>query len=151
MRIRAGVLLFSGNSVAMIRRVKQGRTYYVVPGGGLHDGETTETAAKREALEELGLHVGLERLLAIVERIERQSFTHVQFYYLATILSGTFGSGGGEEYARSARHGLYQPTWLPLDTAWRQRVYPKVVLDYLANSGVPNHTVHLLETTDFPH
>lgn len=135
----------------MIRRVKRERTYYVVPGGGLLDGETTEEAAKREALEELGISVGLERLVAIVERVERKSFTHVQFYYLATALSGTFGSGSGEEYGRSPRHGLYQPVWLPLDAAWRHRVYPKVVLDYLASSGVPNHTVHLHETTDFPH
>ncbi len=151
MRIRAGVILVSGGSVALIQRVKGPRTYYVVPGGGLHDGETTQEAATREAFEELGLAVDLERLLAVVERVERGSVTHLQLYYLAHPRSGTLGSGVGEEYSRTASHGSYEPIWLALTEAKDHIVYPRTLVDYLAEHGLPDHTVHLLETTDFPH
>lgn len=151
MRIRAGVILLSENSVALIRRIKRGRTYYVVPGGGLVDSETTEGAAKREALEELGLTVQPLRLLAVVEHVERGNVSHVQLYYLASRLSGTFGSGVGEEYSRGASHGLYEPIWMPLMETDKHRVYPRALVDYLATNGVPEHPVHLLEPNDFPH
>jgi 8-oxo-dGTP diphosphatase len=151
MRIRAGVILLEKGSVVLIRRVKPGRTYYVVPGGGLIDGETSTQAAKREAKEELGLTVKLERLLAVVERVEGRRFTHVQLYYLARVLEGNFGSGVGEEYSRGASHGSYEPVWFPLSETYKQRVYPRALVDYLAKYGAPEETIHLLEPTDFPH
>lgn len=151
MRIRAGVILLSGNRVALIRRVKRERVYYVVPGGGLHDGENSFQAATREALEELGLTVELSRLLAVVERVEERRFTHLQLYYLATVLSGSFGSGVGEEYSRGSSHGSYEPVWLALEDVAKHRVYPRTLVDHLAINGVPEHTLHLLETTNFPH
>ncbi|MGE6376002.1 NUDIX domain-containing protein [Peribacillus muralis] len=43
------------DKVAMLRRNREGTEYYVFPGGGIEKGETPETAAKREAFEELGL------------------------------------------------------------------------------------------------
>ncbi len=150
MRIRAGIILLSGDSIALIERVKPTRTYYVVPGGGLKDGEYTEETARREALEELGLRVRLERLIAVVERVE-QRFTHLQLYYLATATGGDFGSGSGEEYFRSASHGLYQPVWMPLNESKKHRIYPRTLVDYLAARGLPRNVLHLRETTNFPH
>ena len=58
MRIRAGVILLEDSCIALIKRVKRGRTYYVIPGGGLDDGEYSDEAAIREAYEELGIGRG---------------------------------------------------------------------------------------------
>lgn len=150
MRIRAGVVILVGDRIALIERVKASRTYYVVPGGGVVDGEYTEEAACREAKEELGLDVTLERLFAVVERVERGAVTHVQLYYLVKTAAGVFGTGEGEEYGRSPTHGTYQAVWLPLADVKEHHSYPKVLMEYLAGNGIPEEILHLREDTDYP-
>ena len=150
MRIRAGVILLDSGKIALIERVKANRTYYVVPGGGVHEGEYTHQAACREAKEELGVDVTLERLVAVVERVEQGVVTHVQLYYLASAVIGRFGTGQGEEYGRSESHGTYRPVWLSLTEVKKYHIYPGVLVTYLAEHGVPEGIVHLYEPADYP-
>jgi len=56
---RGAVVIVDDEKVALIERVRGGRTYYLFPGGGTEEGETPEDAARREACEELALSVQL--------------------------------------------------------------------------------------------
>ena len=150
MRIRAGVIILADEKIALIERVKADRTYYVVPGGGVHEGEYTHQAACREAKEELGVDVTLERLVAVVERVERGTVTHLQLYYLVGGVTGLFGAGTGEEYGRSKAHGTYRPVWLSLTEVKKRHVYPSVLVAQLAQHGVPESALHLYEPDDYP-
>lgn len=110
-RIRAGVLLFDADRVAAIERVRDGRTYHTLPGGGCEPGESPEAAAVRETWEELGLTVRLAGLAAVVH-----FRGNPQHYYVARRTGGAFGTGTGTELASPAESaaGSYRPVWLPL-------------------------------------
>jgi 8-oxo-dGTP diphosphatase len=107
--IRAGVVLLTDSGVAAIERVRDGMTYYTLPGGGVEDGETPQEAAVRETHEELGLIVRVDGLVAVINF--RGS---TQYYYRAEVLGGEFGAGTGEELASPAhsKAGSYRAVWL---------------------------------------
>lgn len=86
MRQRGAVIIVENNQVALIKRTRGQHVYFLFPGGMVEPGETIEAAAVREAYEELGLHVILGRLVAVVERNDA-----LQYHYLATIQEGEFG------------------------------------------------------------
>ena len=87
-RRRGAVILVQGRKVALIRRDRAGQTYYLFPGGGVEHQETLEQAAIREAREELGVHVALEGLGAIVQFHGPQLSGKVQYYLGSLTLFG---------------------------------------------------------------
>ena len=64
MRIRAGIVLIEDDKVALIERYRDGKHYFVFPGGGADGDETPKQAAIREMDEETGLRVTVKRKLA---------------------------------------------------------------------------------------
>ncbi|MDA0745520.1 MAG: NUDIX domain-containing protein, partial [bacterium] len=92
---RGAVILIQNNRIALIKRVRENEEYFLIPGGQVEEGETIEEAAIRETREELGLHIQLGPLAAIVEFPSRPNRT--QYYYWAQITGGKFGTGDGAE------------------------------------------------------
>lgn len=60
---KSRVLIIKDGRILFIRRLKNGKEYYVLPGGAIEDGETSEQAAIREAKEETNLDIELGQLL----------------------------------------------------------------------------------------
>lgn len=56
-RIRVGALVVNGGRILLVRHEKDGRTYWLLPGGGVEEGEPLEDAMRREFAEECGLPV----------------------------------------------------------------------------------------------
>jgi 8-oxo-dGTP diphosphatase len=86
-RIRVGAILRHGDAVLLLRQEKLGRSYWLLPGGGVEEGESLHVALARELAEECGLEgVTLEGPIAIVESIAppslrpRKHVVHVIFY-----------------------------------------------------------------------
>lgn len=124
MRDRGSVVLIENNKVALIKRVREGSVYFVFPGGGIEKGETPESATKREAFEELGVKVNVNECISKVE------FNGIQYFFLAKIIEGSFGTGQGKEYTDENRNrGTYQPMWVDIESLLSIDVRPKEVVE----------------------
>lgn len=131
-RVRAGVILIEDGRIAAIERLRSGLRYHTLPGGSVDPGESPGEAAKREALEELGLVVRLEGLVAVVHFRGRE-----QHYFLARTVSGTFGTGDGPEMDSPAdsEAGSYRAVWLATDVLVARDLKPLPLASRLERSA----------------
>ncbi len=129
MRNRSGTIIVEAGRIAVIKRTKGGKVYYVFPGGGIEQSETPEEAAIRETYEELGVSIEIDRLLHVLP------YSGTQYYFLATIKGGNFGTGEGEEYLHaSTEKGTYEPMWLPLKDLPLYNVRPKELIKIIQDN-----------------
>ena len=70
-RIRVAAILRRETRVLLVRHEKQGREYWLLPGGGVNVGETLVDGLKRELVEELGIdeEIPLEGPVALADSI----------------------------------------------------------------------------------
>ena len=149
MRTRAGVILIEDNKVALIERHRAGLDYFVFPGGGVDEGESSEQGAIREAMEELGIEVLIQQKIAEIHF----GRTSKHIYFLVERVSGEFGSGSGEEFTDSdpdhPEEGIYIPIWMPIDDLpTLNKVYPSVLAKLVIQSmkdGWPQKPIVLFE------
>lgn len=122
-RERAGVVIIHEGKILLLHRRKYGRRYYLVPGGGVEDGETVEEAAIREAREETGLDVTLAR--KVWEYQNRQQREH---YFLCDRFDGELRLGG-PEVKRQSRENVYQLEWVPLSALDTIPLHPRPLVE----------------------
>jgi len=108
--MRAVGIIVKNNKILLIHRIKDGKEYYVFPGGAIEEGESPEEAVVREAKEELSIDkVIIDRFLfQITNRGNKE------YYYLIKNFSGQ-PKLGGEEKQRMNQDNQYYPIWMDLD------------------------------------
>ena len=106
------LIIEEGNNIIFIKRTKKInggiKTYYVLPGGHLDEGETWEEAGIREAKEELDVDIVLDELF--VEEYNEDLDKQERFYF-ASITKGKVKQGSGEEFQNmniDSKYGLYE-------------------------------------------
>ena len=104
-RIRVGVCLADGDRMLLVEHEKNGRRYWLVPGGGLEVGETLRAAAAREMVEETGYTISVGRLLVLCEAIEPAGRHIVNLVYSGERTGGALAVGRD----RSLRNAVWQP------------------------------------------
>jgi len=109
---RAVAVIIKDNKVALIHRKKEGRDYWVFPGGGVENGETPEEAVVREVQEELSLVGKVEKLLFSVESYPGGNKDP---YFLCNVGSGEIELGGPEKQ-RQSKENWYTPQWVEFET-----------------------------------
>ena len=116
--MRASAIIKKENAVLLMRREREGRVYYVLPGGTVEDGETPEAACVREVLEETGLAV--ESIVPIASEVENgriiQTFRILSFRGTAML--------GGPERERNGASNRYVLEWVDAARLDRIELFP---------------------------
>ena len=105
-----GVVVLKENRVLLVQRAHpphQGA--WTLPGGAIELGETARQAARREIQEECGLRILVQRVLDVVDIVQRDARGQVRYHYtvvefLAQYLEGTLKAASDAKQAR----------WVPL-------------------------------------
>jgi len=119
----ADVIIEVGDRIVLVRR-KNPPEGWAIPGGFVEVGETVETAAVREALEETGLAVELVMLLGVYSDPSRDP----RFHTVGTVYVGRAdGKPAGGDDAAEAR--LFGEGDLPSPIAFD---HAKILSDYFA-------------------
>ena len=107
------IIIEDGKVLAMFRRKvkKDGsiKEYYVIPGGGLEDGETLEENVIRELKEEFNVDIEVVKFLGTEEYDDT-----IANYFLCKIVNGT-PKLGGEELDRMTPENYYEIRYINLN------------------------------------
>jgi ADP-ribose pyrophosphatase YjhB (NUDIX family) len=76
-RVRVAALLLIEGKVLLVRHLKDGRRYHLLPGGGVERGESLGEALRREIVEETGLVAEIGRPLLLSDTIDPSGMRHL--------------------------------------------------------------------------
>lgn len=125
--MRAGAFIIDNEKILLIHRFFQGREYYVIPGGGVEEGETIEEAAIREIKEETNLDAKLNKH---VFEFYNEFDKRVNHFFLVTEFTGT-PELGGPEAKRNSEEDTYILEWHNLSELEKINLVPKIVQEKL--------------------
>lgn len=119
--LRCSVVVVLDGQILLIDRAGTGRHDWVLPGGRPRRGETTVACARREVLEETGLHVDPQRCALVLEvahpdRLDRM----VEIVFVGALV------GSPEAARRPVGEPGRVPSWVPLEQARRLNLRPPI-------------------------
>lgn len=126
---RAVAILNKGKKVLLIHRLKEGKEYYVFPGGGVEKGETIKEAALRELREETTIRAKVKKLL-----YAHDYTTSEQYFYLCEYLDGQPKLSDNCVERKKMEKAIcdsYEPTWVAISKLKNLLLYPLEIRDWL--------------------
>lgn len=91
------IILDKQSRVLMVRQHHEGKDIWMVPGGGVEEGENSIDAGEREVLEETGLKVKMGKLIWHVEEVSPERGQRFVNFFLAELKGGSLELGKDPE------------------------------------------------------
>ena len=134
-RIRARAIIIKDNKIVSMYRERNERIFYTFPGGGLEGTETEEQCVIREVFEEFGIKVNpLKKVYTYENEIS------IEHFYVCKWISGTFGTGKGEEFNENRNNGEYIPKLIKISEIPSLPLKPTEVAEAFYNDYLKNNT-----------
>ena len=137
MRLRVSLIIIRDKEILLIDRQRNGRSYYVIPGGGVEAGESLAQAALREAQEELSLDVELGPLLYI-RPWANGDLQQMEYAFLVNSYDGQPVLDDPEMLANQTPGNIYSLEWLPLTTLNGCPCYPGPIESHALTNLIDN-------------
>jgi ADP-ribose pyrophosphatase YjhB (NUDIX family) len=137
-RIRVAAIVRRGQSLLLVRHEKKGRSYWLLPGGGVQLGESLEEALHRELMEEARLRVQVGPLALVNDTIDPGGSRHmVQLAFACEIVEG--------EPALGEDPRVVEVRFVPLDELAGLELRPDIApeLSVGLRTGFPDKPVYL--------
>lgn len=135
----------NNNKMLVMKRNKFGKEYYTLIGGAVEIGEDTETALRRELMEETTMKVGQVKLVFVEEA---QPPYGTQFVYWCEYQGGdpVLDPTTIEAEINKSGKNTYEPMWLPIAELPNVNFVSKSLKEALIYSfqhGFPNEPMQL--------
>lgn len=132
LRQRVTLLIVRDEKLLVIRRWRNGRSFIVIPGGGVEDGETLLQAACREAQEETNLMI-TPGICAWSRQFTTptgngDTLEQIEHAYLITKFTGT-PRLNPDEFPHLSPDNHYQLDWITLAELHQTSTYPGPFLE----------------------
>jgi len=119
--IRASAIIIRDNKILLVHRKKDGREYWVFPGGGIEDYEKPEETVKREVFEETNLKVKSVKIaFGDINPMDGQEHP---FFFVE--VGNRKIKLGGPEAQRQSKENWYHPGWVSLDRINKINLVPE--------------------------
>lgn len=107
------------DNICLIHRVKNGDEYWVVPGGGVEEGENFVSAVKREMIEEIGSEIALDAEAPV---FSIDSGDQAQHFFTCREISREKPTG--EEHEKNTPENQYNIVFLSVDEMKKVKLVP---------------------------
>ena len=133
LHVRAVGIVIKDNQILVMHRKKEGKEYWVFPGGGVEEGESSRNATVREVKEETNLQITVTRLLYQHHLTNTLGVKLRQDFYLCELIGGKLGlrDDSIEKKMMAESNQLYEPLWFPLSGIKQLLLYPLEIRDWL--------------------
>jgi len=118
---RVVAVIHTKGKLLVVHRKKDGREYYVFPGGGVEDGESLETALFREVLEETSYVAKTAEPLCTFDNRGRAE------HYFLVPFEGNLNDVklAGPEAGRQSEDNVYDLAWVDIDQMTSLKLEPE--------------------------
>lgn len=129
--IRAVAILIKGDKVLLIHRTRDGKEFWVFPGGGKEENESVEDSVVREVEEEASIKC---KIIKLIYTHIYSDLGHKQFYYLCEYVSGNPKLGEYNELQTMKKEDqTYEPVWMKIEDLSKKLLYPLKIRNWPVN------------------
>ncbi|MBL7162488.1 MAG: NUDIX domain-containing protein [Anaerolineales bacterium] len=145
-RVSAKAIIIRDGRLLAMHHVDAEGNYFLLPGGGQHNGETLISAVERECQEEAGVKIEVGDVLFIRDYIEanhefardKPDFHQVEIMFQCKLLDDS--KVGRAEEMDTRQIGV---CWIPLGEIEKFRIYPKILKTLLKDNKLNKQKIYL--------
>jgi ADP-ribose pyrophosphatase YjhB (NUDIX family) len=123
MKKASRAIIIKDGRILLIHRIKNNKEYYVLPGGGIEEGESPEEAVIRELKEETNLDIRINSLLWTYEE-NVNGEKRPGHYFLIKKFEGNLRLGS-LELGRQSKNNQYSFEWILINKINNILMYPE--------------------------
>ncbi|NUM53323.1 MAG: NUDIX hydrolase [Candidatus Hydrogenedentes bacterium] len=137
-RIRVAAIILRGDELLLVRHVKGGRSYWLLPGGGIEFGEPLAEALKRELREEATIEIAVGDLVIVNDTIPPDRSRHtINLCFTAHVTRGEIACGVDPR--------VVEVRYVPVDELSSLTFYPDIRAELIPaiRAGFPRKAMYL--------